>query len=379
MAQYQGIKVFNGALDEFNGNIVLRGVIDPTTLENIKVDSYQREERSTKDLSKMVAALKQGCQLPDIEIGVRGSDYKEREGVFYISLPVYVIDGLQRITSCKRYLAECPSGNPRLGAMFHFGSTFALEKERFKVLNGGEGGRVPVSANVLLRNSADESTSVAALMAMCQNDKEFVLRGKVCWNQRKGRGELMNALAVLKIMGIVHSHFGPGRSQRYSELMKSTDKTMVIIGLNTWRANVRAYFDFLDQAFGIKSIRYVDLSAHIKFSFMRTLAQVFADHGSFWTDTKLTIDPRDHHKMRAFPINDPGVLGLIGTGGGVNPLLYQKIVSHLNSGRRTTRMVKWNGQAADGILSMEVSNQLDDDPDTGPDSVSPEMEMAAHS
>lgn len=377
MAQYQGIKVFNGALDEFNGNIVLRGVIDPTTLDNIKVDSYQREERSTKDLSKMVSALKQGRQLPDIEIGVRGDDYKERDGVFYINLPVYVIDGLQRITSCKRYLAESPSGNPRLGAMFHFGSTFSLEKERFKILNGGEGGRVPVSSNVLLRNSADESTSVAALMAMCQNDKEFVLRGKVCWNQRKGRGELMNALTVLKVMGIVHSHFGPGRSQRYSELMKATDKTMSTVGPNTWRANVRAYFDFLDQAFGIRSIRYVDLSAHIKFGFMRTLAQVFADHGSFWTETRLTVDPRDHQKMRAFPINDPGVLGLIGTGSGVNPLLYQKIVSHLNSGRRTTRMVKWNGQAADGILSLEVIDTTDDDSDNGPDSTLSEVEFVS--
>ena len=377
MAQYQGVKVLNGALDEFNGNIVLRGVIDPLTLMNIKVDSYQREERSVSDLSKMVTALKAGRQLPDIEIGVRGDDYKERDGVFYISLPSYVIDGLQRITSCKRYLAEIPTGTPRLGAMFHFGSTFAFEKERFKILNGGEGGRVPVSANVLLRNSTDESLSVASLMAMSQNDKEFVLRGKICWNQRKGRGELMNALSVLKVIGFLHSHFGPGRSQRYYELMKSTDKTMDIIGPITWRANVRAYFDFLDQAFGVKSIRYVDLSAHIKFGFMRTLSQVFADHKSFWTDTKFTIDPRDFQKMRAFPINDPGVLALIGTGGGVNPLLYQKIVSHLNSGRRTTRMVKWNGQAADGVMQLcEDPSEIGGDTDFE-DGQSMEMSAAA--
>ena len=233
---------------------------------------------------------------------------------------------------------------------------------------------MPVSANVLLRNSTDESSSVAALMAMSQNDKDFVLRNKICWNQRKGRGELMNALSVLKVVGFLHSHFGPGRSQRYNELMRATDKTMEIVGPHTWRANVRAYFDFLDQAFGVKSIRYVDLSAHIKFGFMRTLAQVFADHKSFWTDTKLAIDPRDAQKMRMFPINDPGILALIGTGSGVNPLLYQRIVAHLNSGRRTTRMVKWNGQAADGIL--QFCNDPADDVDHGGEEGSIEMAAA---
>ena len=187
----------------------------------------------------------------------------------------------------------------------------------------------------------------------------------------------MNALTVLKIIGALHSHFGPGRSPRYYHLMKSTDKTMVTVGPNTWRANVRAFFEFLDQAFGVKTIKYADLSAHIRFGFLRTLAQVFADHKSFWIDTKLTIDPRDFQKMRAFPINDPGVVALIGGSSSVNPILYQKIVAHLNSGRRTTRMVKWNGQAADGIVSMDIDQGGgDDDSDTGPDSTMGEVEFA---
>jgi hypothetical protein len=377
MAQYQGVKVINGALDEVGNAIVLRGVIDTSTLPNLKVDSYQREERSTSDLSKMVTALKEGKQLPDIEIGVRGGNWTERGGVFYITDECYIVDGLQRVTASKRRLAEDSNAIVRLGAMFHFNTNIKWEKDRFKVLNGGEGGRVPVSPNVLLRNSADESTSVSALLAMTQNDKEFVLKGKVSWNQRRARGELMNALTVLKIIGALHSHFGPGRSPRYYHLMKSTDKTMVTVGPNTWRANVRAFFEFLDQAFGVKTIKYADLSAHIRFGFLRTLAQVFADHKSFWIDTKLTIDPRDFQKMRAFPINDPGVVALIGGSSSVNPILYQKIVAHLNSGRRTTRMVKWNGQAADGIVSMDIDQGGgDDDSDTGPDSTMGEVEFA---
>lgn len=371
---YSGIKVYNGALDEVAGSIVLRGVIDPTTFANLMVDTYQREERSVSDLSKMVTALKQGKQLPDIEIGIRGGSYTERGGVFYITAPCYIVDGLQRVTSCKRRLAEDPSALVRLGAMFHFDTDQKWEKDRFKVLNGGDGGRVLVSPNILLRNSADESASVSALLSMCQNDKEFALRGRVSWSQRKGRMDLLSALVVLKVAGTIHCHFGPGLTQRYTELMKATDKTMLVVGLHTWRANVRAFFDFLDQSFGIKSIKYADLSPHIKFAFMRALAQVFADHKSFWVDTKLTVDPRDTQKMRSFPVNDPGVVALIGAGSGVNPLLYQKIVAHLNSGRRTTRMVKWNGQAADGIMALSKgSDGIVGDNEIDGDVVSAEM------
>ncbi len=375
MALYNGIKVCNGALDEVSGNIVLRGVIVPLTLANLKVDTYQREERSVSDLSKMVVALRAGKQLPDIEIGIRGNDYSEREGVFYIANSCFIVDGLQRVTACKRLLAEDPTAIVRLGAMLHFGTDLKWEKDRFKVLNGGDGGRVPVSSNVLLRNSADESESVSALISMTHNDKEFALRGKVSWNQRKGRGELINALTVMKTVGTLHCHFGPGRSQRYYELIKSTDKTMNLVGPNIWRANVRAYFDFLDQGFGIRTIKYADLSPHIKFAFMRTLAQVFADHKSFWSETKLAIDPRDSQKMRAFPIGDPGVIGLINSGSGVNPMLYQKIVAHLNAGRRTTRMVKWNGQAADGLMTMIIEPD-EASTDADPEEASTVMDLA---
>lgn len=355
------VKVQNGALDEHNGNIILRGVIDPSSFGAIQVDWYQREQRAVSKLKGMIAALKAGKQLPDIEIGVRGGDYTERSGNFFITPHCYVVDGLQRLTACIRVITENPQAVVRLGAMFHFNTNAKWERDRFEATNGGDGGRIAVSPNVLLRNSADSSQTVATLIKMCANDKEFVLRGKVSWGQNKGRTELLTALTVLKTIGHLHSHFGPGKSNRYSELMRACDKTIVVVGVTTWRANVREFFGLVDQAFGISQIRYVDLAPQIKFGFLRTLAQVLADHSTFWVDSKLAIDRRDYEKLRGFKIADPGIVALIGSGGGVNPMLYRELVNHMNSGRRTNRLVKWNGEAADGIMPLESSRETDGD------------------
>src|SRR3989344_8325881 len=92
------LKVVNGALDELNGNIVLRGVIDPGCFPSIEVGSYQREEARASHIAKLVKALNSGARFPDVEIGVRGGDYRERDGAFYIEHDCFVVDGFQRLT-----------------------------------------------------------------------------------------------------------------------------------------------------------------------------------------------------------------------------------------------------------------------------------------
>jgi hypothetical protein len=290
-------RVLNGSLDMHNGNIILRGVIDPKYLTNIQVAPYQRERRSVSKLKDMIAAVKTGTQLPDIEIGVRGANYREREGVFYLDDDCFIIDGLQRLTACERAIAENAEIDVRLGCMFHFNTSEKWERDRFKAVNGGDGGRVAVSPNVLLRNSAEDSISVDALLIMTSNDREFVLRNKISWGQNKGRGELLTALMVLKIIGVLHSHFGPGRSNRYHELYRAMDKTMGIVGNNIWRANVRHFFGVVDQAFGITSIKFVDLSVHMKGGFLKALAEMFSEHSTFWDGTRLKVERLDVDKL----------------------------------------------------------------------------------
>lgn len=350
------IKIINGALDELNGSIVLRGVIDPSCFPHIKVGTYQREEARAAHIAKLVKALSSGARFPDIEIGIRGSNYRERDGAYYIEHDCYVVDGFQRLTAGKRYMAEDQNNRVHIGALLHFGTTEEWERNRFKTLNMD---RARVSPNVILRNEVG-SQVVRALYSMSENDKDFPLRGKICWGQRMNRGELLGALLVMKVIGILHSHSGPGMSSRVEELVASMDKTLGVVGANVWRANVRTFFSVLDQAFGVRSIAYRDLSIHIKGGFMFTLARVFADHQTFWEGQRLEVARHDIEKLRAFPIRDPGIDALVSNGGSkANPLLYARLMRHMNSGRRSRKILKWDGRPASEILDVSGSGSTD--------------------
>lgn len=353
MAAYN-VKVFNGALDDFNGNIALRGVIDPGSFLDLKIGDYQREEARLSTINKYMKALENHERLPDIEIGIRGSGFREREGAFYINHDCYIIDGQQRLASARRYLAGGLDREVRIGALLHFGTTEKWEMARFEKLNAD---RLKVSVNVLIRNTTD-SPVVKTLLSMTKNDKEFVLREKVSWNQNMARGELMPVFMLMKVIGVLHAHFGPGMSTNRTELVKSMDKTFGVVGVNIWRANIRSFYDVIDQAFGIKTIAYRDMSPHIRGTFMFTLAKVFADHQTFWDGARLEVARHDIEKLRSFPINDPGILALIGGGGSkVHPLLYMRLIQHMNSGRRTRRITQWNGQPAS---DFPVGGETDD-------------------
>jgi hypothetical protein len=357
------LKILAGALDDVNGNIVLRGIIDPVTYSDIKIGEYQREEGTLSELSKLIAAIKAGSQLPDIEIGVRGMNYSERSGVFYVEHDCYVVDGQQRLTAARRVRLEDPTANIRLGALLHFGSNAAWECERFKILNLF---RRKVSPNILLRNEKDHSSSVQAMVNMTASDKEFVLRDRVAWGQKMGRGELVTALTLFKTLGMLHSHFGPGLSVKVEEIVKSTDKTMDLIGPNIWRANARTFFATIEGTFGLTAIAFRDLSPQIKGGFLRALAKTFADHQNFWEDNRLKIDRIDLDKLRQFPLRDPGILSLVNGNSQVNAILYNRVVQHLNSGRKKNRMLKWNGQQADGMLDIPQDFQ-DSDSEESPE------------
>lgn len=351
------LKVLNGAVAEFGDSFVLRGVVDMSTYYDIKVDMYQREEGSISELAELVAAFEAGNEIPDIEIGVRGGNYSLREGVHYVRDECYIIDGLQRLTAAKRAMAQRPELSISLGAKLHFNTTYKWEKDRFKLLNQK---RRKVSPNVLLRNDADEAPSIGAIYAMSQNDKEFVLRGRVSWGQKMTRNELVTALSLLKTVGSLHSHFGPGLTSNTDQLMKASNKTMENVGPNIWRANIRTFFLVLDQAFGVKLIAFRDLSPWVKIGFLRTMATVLAEHKTFWEGTRLDVPRGFTDKLKKFPIAAPEIAALIQSSSGVNPILYSRLVAHLDSGKRTGRMVKWSGMDADGVLSMETLRATND-------------------
>ena len=142
------IKIIHAALDEEGAEIVLRGVVDATSLTNLKVAEYQREVLPDRRISELMKAL-QGGGVPDIQLGCRGGNWRSGSdaGTFYIQDDVYIIDGLQRCTAALRLLQK--GIIPRIGAMISFNTTEEMERKRFKALNLT---RVKLSPNVTLRN-----------------------------------------------------------------------------------------------------------------------------------------------------------------------------------------------------------------------------------
>ena len=180
----KSIHFLKATLDEIAGEkgstqIVLRGVLDPVSLADLKVDEYQREPLPLSALSKLWGALRDGESLPDIELGMRGQDFdvSKDDKEFWLKGDVYIIDGQQRRNAALHILSIMPELNVRMGAMVHFGTSRTWERERFRVLILD---RSRVSPNVLLRNMRHQSLAVLTLYGLSYNEPKFALVERVC-------------------------------------------------------------------------------------------------------------------------------------------------------------------------------------------------------
>ena len=336
------VKLINAALDEIaiakiGNQIVLRGVLENDSFDLLQVSEYQREVLAQSKIMELVDAMKTGS-VPDVELGMRGGSFREGEGAFYLQDPVFIIDGLQRVTAVKhmlRLLGQEGVRPPRLGATVYFNTTEEWERERFKILNLY---RAKLSPNVLLRNRRHDYSAVETMYNLATEDKTFVLKGRICWNQGMTRQELISAQTYLRVVGYLHSHLGPTRACRGEELTKGIQKVMSLVGRNIFRENIRTFFDVLDQAFGIRVVTFKEGAAYLKFTFMTCLAEIFSNHFDFWRENKLFVEADLIRKIKLFPLADPNVRNLCSAGGMANRLLYRLLVDHINRGKTSRRL-----------------------------------------
>ncbi len=334
------VTLIHAALDEMpNGDIVLRGVVKPECLRHLKIDDYQREALPLTALSSIIEAVQGGKRLPDIELGMRGQRFKEREnGEFDLLDEVFIIDGLQRTNGCLHVLAMNPDVPVRLGAIVHFSTTKEEERERFRILNTL---RSRVSANIILRNLAAESKAVETLIALSQNDPNFVLRQRISWQQKMTRGELLTAVTFAKTVGRLVSHKAGARRTKIEELVPALDKAVGVFGVNVLRENIRYFFDLIDECWGIRRVQYREGAAHLKGSFLYVLAAILSDHHDFWKqpeERRLFVDVSLKRKLALFPVTDPEIVRMASSGGKARDHLYMMMRDHINSGKRTKRL-----------------------------------------
>jgi hypothetical protein len=329
--------VFSHAdLDETSeGKIVIRGVLEATSLHNLLVAEYQREAKPLASLKALVEAFKAGETIPDIELGLRGDTITQLEdGRIILEDDTYIIDGQQRVNAGRHLVEVRDSVQPRLGAMVHFNTTEPWERERFRTLNMD---RTKVGPNVLLRNWRYDHPAVEMLYNLC-GDRHFVLHDRVSWKQHQNRIELMSALTLSKVTGSLHSHVAPGRTTRLPDLTSALDRLMENLGRNVLKDNVRTFFDVVDKAWGIQRVTFKEGAIYMHSTFLVALARMFSDHEDFWRVNRLLVEAPTVRKLANFPLHDPSVVQLSSASGKGLQVLYGLMVDHVNSGRRTRRL-----------------------------------------
>lgn len=349
------IKITNAALQETpQGSIILRGVVDPGCLHLLQVAPYQREVLPLGKINDLVEAFKTGS-VPDIELGMRGQRYTTRATDHFLQDDVFIIDGLQRVSAALHYMKlDASAHKPQIGAAINFSTTEDWERERFRILNAE---RTKLSPNILIRNLKDDSHAVNMLYNLCK-DKSFVLGDRVCWSQRMSRQELLTALSLAKVVGRLHAFAGPGRSHRLNELTDGLDKIMEKIGRNTMRDNTKTLFDIVDQSWGVRRVAYKEGAAYLRTTFLSCLANIFAGHYDFWRgkDNHSLFVERDLvRKIAQFPVTDPHIVNLSSAGGKAGDLLYQMMLEHINSGKRTRRL-KSRGLSLEPVSTSMPAN-----------------------
>jgi hypothetical protein len=359
MATRESVKITNGALEEApDGSIILRGTIAMDSLHSLKVDDYQREVLSSsgsggRNSSKIRKGIEAGARLPTIELGMRGQDFTSSGRTFTLHDPVYIVDGLQRVSAMKQYL-EAHDGKVNgalpIAAEVHFKTTKEVEKERFATLNGNM--RTPVSPNILLRNIARgrNNPALTTLYGLSNSDKAFALYERVCWNQRMKQTELLSAMSIVKAVLNLHRHTveqtkegkgtGGHKNQRMGtniankhQAVPVLDRVAREIGLQTFRDNIKEFFNLIDECYGIRSIEYGEAQGHLRSNFLTVLGSFIANNPQLWKDEdqhSMQIDKATRDRFKTFKVNDPEIRRLSAAGTMVIPTLYQHLLIHMN-------------------------------------------------
>lgn len=331
------LKMCHGALDTEDGCKVLRGRIDPATLDMLLVDDYQREILPSSTIEQIMEGFEQADgSVPDIYLGMRGEQFHRCDnGSFVLRDPVYIIDGLQRVTAAKLFRER--GGSPILGAGVYFNSNREWEIERFKRLNAS---RTKLSPNVLLRNTRSKCAGMELVYEMCLEDAQFVLKDRVCWQQRKQRSHLLTAMTMLRSICQLHAHLATGLQSvtTVDDVPKAMQKLYDLLGRSALRDNVRAFFQLVDDCWHVRSVTFTESAAHLRFTFLLTLARVLDNHERFWREKRLLVEMELMRKFKTFPVSDPTVQQLSGASGQAIKYLYNLMVDHLNRGKRTKRL-----------------------------------------
>lgn len=332
------VRLQRSSLDDRNGEIVAHGWLDVEAIQHLRVGDYQREIIETRGgkRSSLLKALDNKERLPDIMLGMRGERYTSRGGAMLLEDDVFIIDGLQRISAMRAFATQFPdrAGELLIGAEVRFDTTRDSEKELFTVLNTQ---RKAMSPNVILRNERNHSVGVATIFGLTTSDRNHAMYGRVCWTQQMARMELVSASSYAKAAITLHRHVTSGTRTLsiLGRIPAQLDAVSSAVGLANFRSNLSAFYEVINDVWGLRGIKYNDRTTQTRYNFMLTLASLFSDHEDFWDGNKLVVDASQKAKLKSFPIDDPTIFRLAGGGTSASILLLRHMIDHMNKSKQT--------------------------------------------
>jgi hypothetical protein len=337
------IKIHKPSLDDdiFPGNPVLRGVIDPASLPELRIDPhYQREFLSSGTRRSIISALNNHERLPDLELGMRGQTWgypnADDHSVIELDDPVFLIDGQQRRGSILEYLQRFPEEPVRQGVAIHFGTTMEWERERFQKLNLNQ---TKVSPNVLLRNLRSNNNAIGTLYGLTNSERSFALYDRVTWAQSATTSQLLSAALFLKTMCYLHSHFAAGRFSALSVASAAAERQAKILTLQVYRENITTFWETVDELWSIRALPGRG-AAWLRHGFLMAFSSMISEHRNFWQGKSLQFPHDIRDKLKKFAMDDPEIQRLAsGSGAAVQTLEFQ-LIQHINSGRTVHRLEK---------------------------------------
>lgn len=302
------IKIINGMLedDKETGQIILRGVIDQSSLKFIKLDWYQREQGfSNAHTQQIVSAYFQGQSLEDLTCGMRGEKFRSKGTDFVLLDPVYCMNGGQRLFASGLALRERPDTRINLGIKLYFSTNEKFENDMFCKLGTSS---VRISSSVLLRNKKKESKAAALLVRLNSNPK-FALKERVSWDQKKSRHELMTGTTLSRVAGMLHAHKGTSlKSSKPYELLGGLDNLIGKIGEENFTTNMIRFFDVIDSCWSVRQlVGDGDPRPHLRVSFLITLAKLFSAYSDFWDGrerNEFYFPTKFHKRLRTFRLSE---------------------------------------------------------------------------
>lgn len=363
------IKILRPSLDDLDENktTILRGVLSNDSLDDLRCDFYQREKLPESSRRDIMLGYDTGTQLPDVELAMRG-DHFDVEGddnnlqAVKLLDPVFIVDGRQRIETLKDHLKSNPTSRARLGAIVHFNTTPNWERSRFHILNSS---RVKVSPNLLLRNIKDDYPGIATIYGLTTSQPKFPLYRRVTWKQTAGQSDLISAHGLSRVTLRLHSHLVAGKQSMSAMGMATMFQRLVDrIGLPLLRQNMTTFWEFMDETWSVSKISGRNsASTVLRTGFLVVLSDILCQHVEFWAqpdEFRLQIPYTLKTKFAKFAVHDPEVVRLSGAAGKAQEALYFIIISHLNSGKRTKRLVPRNVRA---IVPPRFEHDDDEDHD----------------